>query len=208
MLNIIFDLDGTLADTAELTLNAFKNLAGCYGLPVPPLETVRAAMGYQNPEFYDHIYPNGPREAVIKIGEAVETEEQRLLPEFEGDFLFPGVRELLAELTKRNIPMHIASTGSERHVYSVLNKTGIKDMFAVIKCGRPEKASMIAEIIGDGDKDSYIMVGDMKKDIEGAKANGIRIIGACYGYAKRGAGFDMYIDAPMELLEVIGTAVI
>jgi len=44
MLNIIFDLDGTLADTAELTLNAFKNLAGCYGLPVPPLETVRAAM--------------------------------------------------------------------------------------------------------------------------------------------------------------------
>ena len=202
-LNIIFDLDGTLADTAVLTMKAFENLAHLYGLPVPSMETIRRAMGYQNPEFYNHIYPNEPEESVRLLGERVETEEQRLLPAFKADFLFPGVRELLAELKILNYPMHIASTGSEDHVYSILNKEGIKEFFTKVVCDKPVKTGMIAEIIGSGAKEDFIMVGDMKKDIEGAKANGIIIIGACYGYAQKDSGFDMYIDTPAELLDII-----
>ena len=48
------------------------------------------------------------------------------------------------------------------------------------------------------------MVGDMKKDCEGAAANGILSVGACFGYCIRElAEFDLYIDSPMDLLGIM-----
>jgi len=198
-INIIFDLDGTLADTAKLTAAAFKTTAPKLNIPEPPVETIRAAVGYSCPEFYFRIFPDLPHETVMRISDEIEREEDRLLPDFTEDLLFPGVRGLLEELKIKNIPMYIASTGSENHVFSVLKKTGVTDYFKKILCGKPEKAGMIAEIIGAGDKNLFLMVGDMKKDVDGARLNGIAVIGACYGYCKRGTGFDAYVGAPGEL---------
>jgi len=200
---IIFDFDGTLADTAILTMAALKNIAPGLGITIPPLETVRAAIGYRNPEFYYHVFPGEPEDIIIKISDVTENEEQRLLPDLGEDLLFPGVRELLDELMKRRVTMHIASTGSYTHVNSVLKKTGIGGMFNKILCDRPGKAGMVAEIIGDADKNNFIMVGDMAKDLEAARANKIIAVGALYGYCKFGSGFDFYIDSPAKLLSYL-----
>jgi len=44
----------------------------------------------------------------------------------------------------------------------------------------------------------------MKKDTDGARANGIKSVGACYGYCLRElADFDYYIDEPLQLLELL-----
>jgi len=201
--NVIFDMDGTLADTAVLTDAAFKNLAPELGFTPPEIGVIRSAIGYQNPEFYYQIFKTEPAELVKKIGEATEDEEQRMLPDFGGDFLFPGVRELLNELRERKINLFIASTGSEAHVYSILNKAGIAGYFNKILCDKPEKAGMVREIIGGGDKKDFIMVGDMKKDLDAARANGITAVGACFGYCRRGSGFDHYIETPEELLCIL-----
>jgi len=203
MRNIIFDMDGTLADTSVMTMAALKKIAPRVGLPVPPVETVRAAIGYQNPEFYYRIYPDEATESVKIIAELTEDEEQRILPEMDEELLFPGIRELIAELIKNKFTLYVASTGSLRHVRSVLGKTGVINSFASLHCDKPEKIGMVAEIIGDGNKDDFIMVGDMKKDLEAAHSNGIMAVGACYGYCKRGTGFDWYIDKPMELLDIV-----
>ena len=213
-------MDGTLADTAELTMAAFASVLPSFGVPVPALATVRAAVGYSCPEFYFRIFPDLAKETALAIGDATEAEEDRLSPGFPGDLLFPGVRALLTELHNRGVPMYIASTGSEAHVCSTLGKAGIGGLFARVLCGRPDKAGMIAEIIAGGitgfvvsgdDKmilndtqanHNFIMVGDMQKDVEGARANGIPCVGARYGYCT-GGGFDLYIDAPGELHRVI-----
>ena len=48
------------------------------------------------------------------------------------------------------------------------------------------------------------MVGDMKKDYDAARANGIISIGACYGYCiKELSEFDFYIHTPLDLLDII-----
>lgn len=203
-MQIIFDLDGTLADTAILTMTAFREVAPAMGLAVPSLKAVRDAIGYANPEFYHRIYPDGPFDLVRRTGEEVEQAELRLMPVLGRDLLFSGCRELLDALRKLQIPLFIASTGSEEHVGAVTKATGIHKYFSGIFCGEPDKAAMIGRIIGGQSKRDFIMVGDKQKDCDGAHANGIRAIGACYGYCVRGeADFDEYIDDPLELLKLL-----
>jgi len=203
---VIFDLDGTLFDTVVLTMTAFKNILPGQGLPIPDEEAVTRATGYPTPEFYYILFPDFGRELVNNIGKLVDDEELRLLPSLGRSLLFDKCHELLASLKERGIRLCIASTGSRDHVFSVLKETGITGFFDTISCEHPDKIGMLREIIGDGNKNGFIMVGDMKKDHEGAAANNILSVGACYGYCKREiADFDLYIDSPLDLLNFLKT---
>lgn len=201
---VIFDLDGTLSDSAVLTMAAFERVAPEQGLPVPSVEAVRKAIGYANPEFYYILFPDFPRDMIYDVGKLVEQEELRILPSVGSRLLFKGCRELLEHLKACCIRLYIASTGDKEHVFSVLSETGILNLFDMVSCGAPDKVKMLRDMTKDGDKSRYVMVGDMKKDSDGAYANGILSVGACYGYCKReSTDFDCYINAPFELLRVL-----
>ena len=204
---VIFDLDGTLSDSAILTIAAFKKIAPAQGLPTPSKEAIRSTMGHATPEFYYILFPDFPQDLVYNAGLLVEQEELRLLPSLAGKLLFDGCRELLERLKENGFRLNIASTGAEDHVLSILNGTGIIGIFDAISYGRPDKTEMLREMIERGknsDKDGYLMVGDMKKDYEAARANGILSVGACYGYCDReSADFDLYVDKPIDLLNML-----
>ena len=201
---VIFDLDGTLSNSGILTIAAFKHAAPLLGLPIPSEEAIQRATGYANPEFYYILYPDYPRDTVDNIAKLVEDKELRELNSLSDKLLFEGCRELLLRLKEEKIRLNIASTGDEEHVFSILEATGIIDYFEKISCGRPDKTEMLRELTEEGDRSGYIMVGDMRKDYEAARANGILSVGACYGYCKRElADFDLYIDRPLDLLKII-----
>jgi phosphoglycolate phosphatase-like HAD superfamily hydrolase len=201
---VIFDLDGTLSDSALLTIAAFKNVLPKHGLSMPSKEAIRRATGFATPEFYYIMFPDSPRDKVYNAGMEVDEEELRLMPSIGSSLLFEGCGELLTRLRESGMCLHIASTGERDHVFSILNGTGITHFFDSINCGRPDKTEMLGEIIGDSDKDGFIMVGDMKKDYEAARVNRIISVGACFGYCvKELAGFDFYIDKPLDLLDII-----
>ena len=200
---VIFDLDGTLSDSAILTMAALKTAAPRFRLPMPAAEAIQRATGHSNPQFYYILFPEAPREIVFEMGQMVEQEELRLLPTVKDSLLFEGCRELLTCLKERELSLNIASTGDNNHVFSILKETGIIGLFDKISCGRPDKIEILREMTGN-DKSGFIMVGDMKKDSDGARANGVISVGACYGYCLRElAGFDYYIDTPMELLNFL-----
>jgi len=201
---VIFDMDGTLSDSAILTVAAFKKIAPDQGLPVPAGEAIRRVMGNATPEFYYILFPDFPRDMVFNAGKLVDEEELRLLPELKSRMLFPGCRELLMLLKENDMHLYLASTGAEEHVYPVLRGTGIIGLFDRISCARPDKTEMLGEMINDKKRDGFVMVGDMEKDHEGARANGIVSVGACYGYCRRElTDFDYYIDAPLDLLGIL-----
>ena len=201
---VIFDLDGTLSNSAIITMAAFKAVVPAYGLPVPTKEAVQKATGYPNPEFYYLLFPDHPKEKINEIGELVEQEELKVLPAVSHELLFDGCRELLERLAESGIRLRIASTGDEGHVVSVLRETGIIDYFDMLCYEQPDKVKMLRDMTQDGEKDGFVMIGDMKKDYEGARANGILSVGVCYGYCiKESTDFDIYIDSPMELLDVL-----
>ena len=202
--NIIFDLDGTLADSAILTMAAFGKIAPAAGLSPPDPNHVRACIGYANPEFYLRVYPNEPAGLVLHVGSMVEQAESELLDQLKGRLLFNGCAELLKELNRLGAFAYIASTGSGEHVLPIINKTGIAQYFIGIFCGEPDKSEMINKIIGNRDREKFLMVGDMEKDSRAAHENGIFSVGACYGYCIREkGGFDGYIDAPADLLKFL-----
>ena len=201
---VIFDLDGTLSDSAILTMSAFDKIAPLKGLPVPSLEDVRRTTGYATPEFYFRLLPQFNKELVLEAGSLVEEEELNVLPSVAENLLFPGCRQMLSHLKKKSIDLHIASTGERKHVFSILEETGITDLFDTVFCGNPDKTESVREIITRYEKDECVLVGDMKKDFDAAHANGIISIGACYGYCKPELSeFDFYIDAPLDLLDVL-----
>ena len=202
--NIIFDLDGTLVDSAVITMTAFRRIAPDFGLDAPDLPRLRTCIGYANPEFYYRVYPEQDSETVQRLGAMVERLELELLDGFNEDLLFPGCGELLNRFERLGTSMYIASTGSNEHVTPILHKTKITRYFKRVLCGEPDKSEMVRKIIENGDNSTFVMVGDMEKDSQAAHDNGIFSIGACYGYCVRGQkGFDNYINTPTELLKFL-----
>ena len=201
---MIFDLDGTLSDSSVLTMAACKRALPDYGLPMPAIDAVKRATGHPNPEFYYILFPDHDRDTVYRAGQQVEREEKHTISSLGDKLLFTGCRQLLERLKEKGIRLCIASLGDEEHVLTVLNSTGIIGFFETILYGRPDKAEMLRELIGGSDKSGCVMVGDMKKDYEAARANGIVSVGACYGYCKEDSSeFDFYIYSPLELLDIL-----
>lgn len=200
---IIFDLDGTLVDTAIITMEAFRSVAQEMDLEVPSIALLRRAIGYANPEFYDRIYPELPIDVRRLAGQRIEQEEKRLMTHTDTELLFPDCLRLLQILQQREILLYVASTGSEEHVYAIMEKAGICSFFNEVYYGAPDKTEAIRTIIGDSAKAGFLMVGDMEKDYRAAHSNEIAAVGACYGYCVREVSdFDYYIKKPLELLEI------
>ena len=201
---VIFDMDGTLSDSAVLTVTAFSNIAPKHGMPIPSEEAIMRAMGNATPEFYYILFPDFPKDRAHSFGKLVDEEELRILPSLKNRLLFPGCLELLTLLKEKGFFLYLASTGAKDHVLSILEGTEIIGFFDKIDCGRPDKTGMLGEMIQGRDREGFVMVGDMQKDHEGARANGIVSVGACFGYCRRElTEFDYYIDTPLELLTIL-----
>lgn len=200
---VIFDMDGTLTDSALLTAEAFRVVAPSLNMEVPSVERIREVTGYADPEFYDRLYPDEPTERVRTLGAQIEEQELALLPNLNSDLLFPGTRQMLETLQTLVPALYIASTGSKEHVEALLYNAGIYDMFREVHCGEPDKEDMVGRIVKSGGK-NMILVGDKGKDSSAARANNIPSIGVCYGYCQQGKyDFDHYVDSPSELLAFI-----
>lgn len=200
---LIFDMDGTLADTAKATVPACVAMAKRNGLPVPTPEAVRGAIGIANPDFYYHLFPDFDRVLISAYGQQVERDEAAFVHELGQRILFAGVRDMLEDLRSLGCELYIASTGDAEHVNNVLACGGIRDKFAGIHCGQSEKVGMVRAIIGDTDKSEWAMVGDREKDVSAARGNGICAIGAGFGYCepKDWRQYDEVFETPQALTE-------
>ena len=180
--HIIFDMDGTLSDTAKATVVALYEVGKQYKLPRVTDERIRAAMGLAGPEFYAHLYPHEPKETLMNIERTADVIEEAMITKMGKEILFPGVGDMLADLSEKGYCLYIASTGSESHVHNTLASCGIEGLFTSVSCGKSEKISMVKSIIAGRNTDEWAMVGDMFKDSEAARGNNILALGAGFGY--------------------------
>lgn len=202
---IIFDMDGTLVDTMLMTALAFEELAGAYGLPVPPRQAIKDAMGLADLYFYRKIYPNEPEDKLPAFGDAVEKRESAVGFELGEKVLFAGVKDMLCALKANGKRLYLASTGSQTHVRDMLTCGGILDLFEEVHCAQPDKEEMTAQILRSAGTTDAVFVGDTFKDANAARANNIPAVGAGFGYVKdeERALFDCVLDTPEALLEYL-----
>ncbi len=190
---IVFDLDGTLVDSAPEIQEALNAAFGPLGVPAFELPAVKTLIGGGAPA--------AVRRAAEMVGLALpEAEERRVLAHFyevyvaasaRGRGLYPGARELLSALGSEGIRLAICTNKAEHVTAVALEALGIRPYFgAVIGAldGRPKKpdpAPVLAALAGLGAAPAEaVMIGDTSADIGAARAAGVPSIAIAHGYAK------------------------
>jgi phosphoglycolate phosphatase len=188
---LVFDLDGTLANTAPDIIGTLNVILASLGHT--PLSDDRAMplIG----EGARALLIAGLAEAgVVVAPDQLETLFDRFLTIYEGriadeSHLYPGVSNALEQLSVSGYRLAICTNKLEHQARSVTEKLGIAQHFSAI-CGRDTfayakpDARHLTETIGQsgGDPKRAIMIGDSITDIKTARNAGLPVIAVTFGY--------------------------
>ncbi len=188
---VLFDLDGTLTDSAEGITKSVQYALEKLGLEVPELSELNCFVG---PPLHDMFmkYADLDAETADK-GVALYRERYVQTGMFE-NHLYPWIVKLLDLLRKNGIKMGVASSKPEVYVKQILEYFNIAHFFKVIVGSelngeRVHKKDVLEEAIRrlhmENKKDQIVLVGDTEFDIRGAYEVGIACIAVSYGYGDR-----------------------
>jgi len=125
---VIFDWDGTLADSLEVHLRAWNKTFTELGIEVK-LEEIGSRFGKPTEAILSEALP--PK-LHGKIPELIERKRKYFLEDLASLKLYPGVENVLKKLKERAVPMALASSMSRKSLYSSLRAMGIEEYFDVI----------------------------------------------------------------------------
>lgn len=185
---VLFDLDGTLADTAPDLGHALNLQRERHGLPPLPQEIIRPYASHGTVGLFDIGFGLTPKD------ERFESMREEYLALYTANLclhttLFPGMAELLAALEARNIAWGVVTNKPSRFTNPLLELLGLASRAASIISGdtcthpkpHPEPLLRAARETG-ADPASCLYIGDAERDIEAAHAAGMPALIAAYGY--------------------------
>ena len=210
---VIFDFDGTVADTGEGILKSLQYSFVAMGDPEPELSDLKKFIG--PPVFYSYTHFYGISEDRVDLYVKKYRERYREKGIYESK-VYDGLKDLLVSLKEKNIKVGIASSKPENLIYSVSDYLGITDMFDVIVGVKSDnskhstKAGLIAQAmqeLGAQDKNKVLMVGDRLFDIDGAHEAGVKCCGALWGYGDeeefKEHNADFIVRLPKEIEKIV-----
>lgn len=212
---VLFDLDGTFADTAPDLGAALNHVRAQHDLPPLPPEVIRPQASH------------GSR-GLLKLGMAVEPEspgyealKESFLQYYEEHIcvrtrLFPGMAALVAELERHELPWGIVTNKPHRYTVPLMEKLGYAIRAACLVSGdtcarakpHPLPLQHAAQLMGIAPEDC-LYLGDDLRDMEAAQAAEMTGIIAAYGYINPQADLGTWpasgrVNSPFELLRYLG----
>jgi phosphoglycolate phosphatase len=185
--NIIFDLDGTLIDSAPSILTTLAGALSYHGVQ-PRIILESSIIGPPLRETFIRL--TGIEDSTL-LDSLIDTfKSQYDAVGYKSTTIFPGVSELLNELLKRGIPIYIATNKRLNPTLLILEHLGwtshFKGVYA-LDCIEPphiNKAKMLAHSLQDiGESPRHIVyVGDKRDDGLAANANSLSFFKALWGY--------------------------
>ena len=198
-LTILFDLDGTLADTAPDLLSAHNHVMKKFGYESKNIDEIRNYVGHGAAVMIGKSIWSSARKELSKIN------DQKIKDEMINEFLnfygknivvksklIDGVYEFLKWAKSNNISMGVCTNKQEHLAIDFLKKIKIYDFFEYV-AGRntfdyckpdPRHLTSMIEIM-NGDIKKSIMIGDSENDAEAAKSAGIPMILLEDGYTEK-----------------------
>lgn len=184
--NIIFDFDGTLADTAELTVETMRRTNKALGLSHKSDEECKAMIGYRLEEIPSILWPD-----VRDLSERYAATFRKIYKSVKDSFkvqTYPLVTETLAILRQNRIGLAVASSRSKISLMELCSELHIDDYFQMVvgggdvKNGKPAPDPVNLVLAAQGwNRHETLVVGDMKVDILMGKAAGTPTCGVTYG---------------------------
>ena len=209
--HVLFDLDGTLTDSAPGILASLRHAFDAEGLDLPTREVLLTAIG---PPFELGLPLIGVPTA--RVGAVVEHYRGRYetVGLFENE-LYDGVVEMLDAIEAAGVVLGLATAKPEPSARRIVEHFGVADRFAVVagatyEPGRRTKAEVISHALGELDVrgGSHVaMVGDRDHDILAARdaRAGIdrRRVGLWIAQELTAAGADVVADGPADVLAIV-----
>ena len=179
---VIFDIDGTLNQTALYALEAYKRALKKRGREAEETE-ILSCIGLSPAGIIEKLFGSLEGKELSDWRRDIREYEFRLMEEHAA--AFPGVKESLDRLLKAGYELAVCSNAFPEHIEHVLEMIELKDYFPVVgslKMGNT-KAEVLGTLLRQLGCEAACMVGDRKFDIEAAGENHIPVIGCAYGYA-------------------------
>lgn len=214
---VLFDLDGTLVDTAPDLGDALNRMLQQRGRPALAAHAIRAQASHGS-------------QGLIRLAFGVADGDpgfQELRREFLDHYaahladrseLFPGMATLLGAIDNRGIPWGVITNKPARYTEPLLDRLGLLRRAACVVSGdtcvrpKPDPAPMLhASRVVAVTPEHCLYVGDAERDVQAARAAGMPVVVALYGYLgevdrPQDWGGDGYIRAPLDLLDYTGLA--
>lgn len=182
---ILFDLDGTLWDSAKPVCESWNKVMAKNGVKRPPL-TEEELMSYMGLPMYDiaaKALPELSEEKQISLMEEMCSYENEYLTE-HGGILFEGLEDTL-EVLRRDYKLFIVSNCQDGYIEAFIKAHHMEKYFSDTECwGRTKlpKSESNKILIERNNLTNPVYVGDTKGDADAAKKAGIPFIFAGYGF--------------------------
>ena len=196
---ILFDLDGTLVDTAPDLMHAHNHVMKKFGYPTKSTEEIRNLVGQGAGAMLGRsIWGQAKKEFGKVQDDKIKKEMVKDFVDFYGknivneSTLINGVREFLIWSKKNDISMAVCTNKQEHLAIDLLKKIGIYNFFEYVAGHNtfnyckpdPRHLTSVIEIL-DGDIKKTLMIGDSETDANAAKSAGIPVILLEDGYTEK-----------------------
>ena len=195
---VLFDLDGTLVDTAPDLMLAHNHVMNKFGFPTKSLEDLKSAVGQGANVMIGRSIWSQAKKELTSINEKIKNEMTEEFISFYGknilnqSTLVTGVKDFLKWCKNKNISMAVCTNKTEHLAIDLLKKIEIYDFFEYVAgyntfeyCKPdPRHLTTVIEIL-DGDIKRSVMIGDSESDANAAKAAKIPMILLEDGYTEK-----------------------
>ncbi|MBQ7228081.1 MAG: HAD hydrolase-like protein [Clostridia bacterium] len=204
---VLFDWDGTVADTRPGIFNSVRYAIGQYGIADKPDDELRYFIGPPLYDGFEHVFGVSPELA----NELTDT--YRVYYRDKGIFecnVYDGVGDLLRELHDAGVKTAVVSSKPTEFLDRLVAHFGLADhLDAVVGPAMDNHNSNKTVLVNQALKELMLlpstvaMIGDRHFDMEGAKAAGVSAVGVLYGYGTEEelckAGADAICDQVADL---------
>lgn len=203
---IIFDFDGTIADTLAAIADITNRLAPLFGYRPADPEKLKS---FQNLSTQQLLKQS--EISVFKIPFLLRRVKSELRREIQQLNLIPGVGEVLNALAAEEHTLGIVTSNSAENVNLFLKKHDLAGLFSFIHTGATllGKSKVLKQVLRRRklNADQVLYVGDETRDIEAAQKISIRVVAVSWGFNSRQVLIskkpDFLIDQPNQLVQIV-----
>lgn len=181
---LIFDWDGTLADSTQIIVDALQSASRDVGLPVPSADKSRSIIGLGLREALLELFPEASPE--IEDG-LVERYRHHYFARDDQIVLFDGVMEAMQELSDAGFMLAVATGKGRGGLNLAMEHAGLTSFFHATRCAgechskpHPQMLEEILDELG-AMPEKAVMIGDTNFDLQMAQNAGMAGLGVSYG---------------------------
>ena len=212
---VLFDLDGTISESAGGIRKSLEHAITALGKPLPNLDDYTLYIGPPLIDTFRNVchFSEEDSQKGVELYRSFYDEKGKHI-----NNLYDGIKAVLIKLKENGAKIAVCSSKYEKFAEEIVKNLGVSDCFDAV-CGstldgsRKDKKDLIPYAVkslgGDfnSEKENTVMLGDTYFDARGARQCGVDFIGVEYGYgsiqAMKDEGAEVFAKTPADLLPLL-----